>query len=209
MKHRVGVVVLAASTSIACADDTLSPARAATLIGGLDGFKREAHIRIRTGAPLQSAFGCLSQAQVERAPLNQFMVNRGWLRYEMHDAIVGFGTKASCRAMALTPSGEAAAAEWTESADMTGGTMWVIPIGRRELVAVAAIATAPDESSRVEYDWKWTPNETGAALRKVVSKANAFFDLPRRSRALCRRLNDRWRCQLGMSPADALGELSP
>jgi hypothetical protein len=212
MKHRLGFVLLVAIASAGCSDRTLTRDRAASLITALEAFKRDAHFTIQTGVPLQSAFKCVSQAEVERAPLSRFVVDRGWIRYETREAALGFGTKASCPAIALTPAGEAASAQWTRGRTLLSeGTAWSVPIGRRELLAVTGIETAPDESSQVEYEWKWTPNDTGTALRKVVPKANAFFDQPKRGRASCRRFNDGWRCQLGMwtSAADALGELSP
>ena len=179
--------------------------RAASLIAALDGFKREAHFTIRTGVPLQSAFKCLSQPEVERLPLNRFAVERGWVRYEARAAILGFGAKASCPAMTLTPAGEAAAATWTpKRVASSEGAAWAVPIGRREVVGVTGLTTEADESTQVEFDWKWTPNETGTALRKSVAKANLFFDQARTGRASCRRTNEGWRCQLA-----ACGESAP
>jgi hypothetical protein len=205
MRHRIGLVLLAATTSIACSERTLNRDRAASLIGDLEQFTREAHLTIRTGVPLQTAFECESQADVERTPVNQFVVDRGWVRYETREAILGFDTKSSCPAMALTPAGEAASAQWTRGRVASGeGIAWGIPIGRRELVGVTAFTTAADESAQVEFDWKWTPNETGTALRQSVPKADALFDQVRKGRASCRRSDDGWRCQMGMwtTPAD-------
>jgi hypothetical protein len=134
------------------------------------------------------------------------------VRYETREAILGFGTKTSCPAIALTPAGQAASAQWTRGHDVSSeGIAWAVPIGQRELVGVTGITAAPDESTQVEFDWKWTPNETGLALRKSVRDANVFFDQARKGRASCRRSDDGWRCQLGMwmTPAEALGELLP
>ena len=111
MRYRIALVLRAATSSVACSDRTLSAERAARLITALEQFKREAHFTIRTDVPLQSAFKCQSQADVNRTPLNQFGVERGWVRYETREAIVGFGTKTSCPAIALTPAGEAASAQ--------------------------------------------------------------------------------------------------
>lgn len=210
MRFRLGVVLLVATISLGCSERTLSRDSAARLISALDGFKREAHFRIQTGVPLQSAFSCYSQAEVERAPLNQFVVARGWVRYETREAVIGFGTKASCPAMALTPAGEVASAQWTRGRVVSNqGTGWAVPIGRRELVGVTAVEAAPDGSTQVEFDWKWVANETGAALRNSVPQAKGFFDQTRKSRASCRRTGGDWLCQLGMwgTPADAIGEL--
>ena len=212
MTRRLGLVLLAATTSVACSERTLSAEQAASLITTLGQFKREAHFMIRTGVPLQSAFKCESHAEVNRAPLNRFVVERGWVRYETREAILGFGTKTSCLAIALTPAGQAASAQWTRGHDVSNeGIAWAVPIGRRELLAVTGLSTAPDGSTQVEFDWKWTPNETGIALRKSVDEADVFFDQARKGRASCRQSDDGWRCQLGMwmTPADALGELQP
>jgi len=208
MRHRIGLVLLAATASIACSERGLNADRAASLIGGLEQFKREAHLTIRTGVPLQTAFRCESQADVERTPVNRFVADRGWVRYETREAILGFGTKSACPAMALTPAGEAASEQWTRGQVAPGdGIAWRIPIGRREFVGATVLTTAPDESARVEFDWKWTANETGAALRKSIPKADALFDQVRKGRASCRRSDDGWRCQMGMwtTPTD-IGE---
>jgi hypothetical protein len=201
--------VLVASMSLACSEQTLSPDSAARLISALDGFKREAHFRIETGVPFQSAFSCYTQAEVERTPLNQFVVARGWVRYEQRESVIGFGTKASCPAMALTPAGEAASSQWTRGRVASNqGTAWTVPIGRRELVGVTEVRPAPDGSTQVEFDWKWAPDETGMALRSSVPQASVFFDQARKGRASCRRRNDEWRCDLAMwAMAADVGEL--
>ena len=210
MKCRLRVGMLVASMSLACSEGPLTPDSAATLISAIDGFKREAHFRIETGVPLQSAFSCYTQAEVERTPVNQFVAERGWVRYEPREAVIGFGTKASCPAMALTPAGEAASAQWGRGRIASNeGTAWTVPIGRRELVGVPEVATAPDGSARVEFDWKWVPNETGAALRSSVPQANVFFDQTRNGRASCRREDNQWQCVLGMwTTAADVGEFS-
>jgi hypothetical protein len=212
MRYRLAVIWLTTTANLACSGGALDGERAAGLIGDLDQFKREAHFRIQTGVPLQSAFKCLAQEEVSRVPVNRFAVDRGWVRFEPRAAVLGFGTKTSCPAMVLTPSGVAASAGWTRGRTTTPGSdgaSWGVPIGRRELLAVTKLTAAPDDSMQVEFDWRWTPNETGTALRQSVTKAGALFDQIRKGRASCRRLDRGWRCQLGMwtTPADALGEL--
>ena len=209
MRYRLGLVLLTAA-SVACSERTLSPDRAASLISDLEQFKREAQFTIHTDVPFRSVSRCLSQAEVERAPLNQFVLERGWVRFETREATIGLRTTASCPAMALTPAGEAAAAEWTRArAGSSDGTAWAVPIGRREFLRVTKLTTAPDGAAQVEFDWKWTPNETGTALRRSIAKANGLFDQVRKGRASCRRSDGGWRCQLGMwmTPSDALGEI--
>lgn len=210
MKHRLALLVLAATTAYACSERTLTPDRAASLIRDLDQFTREAHVTIQTGVPFQSLFRCLSQAEVERTPLSRFLVERGWVRLEARETTLGLGAKESCPAMALTAAGHAASAQWTRGRSLSAeGTTWAVPVARRELVGVTGLSTRPDGSAQVEFDWKWTPNETGAALRTSLDKAHALFEQVRRSLASCRRSDDGWQCQLGMwtTPADA-GELS-
>lgn len=208
MIRRAGLLFLAASTAFACSDRALNADRSADVIRELEQFKREAHFTIRTDTPLQTAFKCENRADIERVPVNQFVVERGWVRYETRDAILGFGTKSSCPAMVLTPAGQAASEAWRRGRVATGeGTAWGIPVGRREFVGVTALATAPDESARVEFDWKWLPNETGSALRKAVPKSDTLFNQVRKGRASCRRSGSGWECQLGMWTTEAdIGE---
>jgi len=211
MGHRLAVVLLAAIANCSCSERTLTPERAASVIAALDGFKREAHLTLYAGIPLRAAFGCLSRAEAERAPINQFAVRQGWVRYETREANFGLDGKASCPATALTPEGEAASAKWTRGrVPSNEGVAWMIPIGRREILGVTALKEAPAGSTQVEFDWKWTPNATGAALRREVPRANVFFDQTRAGRASCRRSDEGWHCQLGMwAPADALAEFRP
>lgn len=212
MRHRLALVVSATAAICGCSRDTFTSDRAANLIANNDRFKREAYFTIQTDAPLQSAFDCVAQAEVERMPLHQFAVQRGWVRYEARNASLGFGKTASCPAMALTTAGQAASATWTQGrvASAPEGVAWSIPIGRREIVGVPRLTAAPDESTQVEFDWKWTPNDAGMALRQSIEQANLFFDRKRTGRASCRRFDESWRCELALwtSPADA-GEFQP
>lgn len=207
VRHRLALPLLVAIATGACSERTLSAERAMSLISVLDGFKREAHFTIHTRVPLRSAFTCLTQAEVERAPLNRFAVSQGWVRYGTRDANFGLGGKATCPAMALTPAGEAASATWTPSDE---GVAWMVPIGRRELLDVTELSEAPDGSTQVQFEWKWAPNDTGTVLQRAVAAANAFFNQARTGRASCRQSDDGWQCQLGMwAPADVLGEFRP
>src|SRR5688572_11596427 len=210
MRTRFGLgLLLLAGMSFACAERALSPDRAASLIVDLDAFKRDAHIVIRTDVPFQSAFECLSRSAVEGAPLNQFVVSRGWARYGTRQAVLGFGKKESCPALALTPTGEATSANWTKgNGGPAGGTAWTIPIARRELLGVPRLTAVGDDSTQVEFDWKWTPNEVGTGLRESIPKTGSFFDQSRQGRASCLGSDGGWRCQLNMwtTAADA-GEL--
>src|SRR5262249_34066315 len=123
----------------------------------------------------------------------------------------GIQQTASCPAIMLTPAGEAASAHWTRRSGTSGaGTEWTVPIGRRELVGVTGFTTVPDGSTEGTFDWKWTPNETGTALRTFVPETDAFFQ-PRTHRASCRPWDDSWRCEMKMwrSADEGLGLLSP
>ncbi|HVL69392.1 MAG TPA: hypothetical protein VM364_19195 [Vicinamibacterales bacterium] len=212
MRHRLAPVVLAATATCACSAGTLDRERAASLIAATDGFNREAHFTIRTDAPMQSAFECLAQAEVERVPLHRFAAERGWVRYETREATLGFGKKAFCPAMALTTTGQAASAAWTRGrvASASEGVAWSIPIGRREVLGEPRVTTLPDESAQLEFDWKWTPNDVGMALRNSVDRAALFFDQRRTGRASCRRFDEDWRCQLALwTAAEDAGEFQP
>ena len=212
MRRPLGFLMLVAAATCACSRDTLSSERAANLIAGSDEFKREAHFTIQTDAPMQSAFECLAQTEVERIPLHQFAVERGWVRYEARNASLGFGKTASCPALAMTPTGQSASAAWTRGrvASAPEGVAWSVPIGRREFIGAPRLTTASDESVQVDFDWKWTPNDAGMALRQSVDQSNLFFDQKRTGRATCRRFDEGWRCELALwtSPADA-GEFQP
>jgi hypothetical protein len=212
MRRRLVLVMLAVAATYACSQDELSSDRAASLISGTDGFKREAHFTIQTDAPIQSAFECFAQAEVERMPLSRFAVELGWVRYEARKASLGFGKTASCPALALTPAGQAASTAWTRGrvASAPEGVAWSVPIGSRELIGSPTLTTASDESVQAEFDWKWTPNDAGMALRQSVEPASLFFDQKRTGRASCRRFDEGWRCELALwtSPTDA-GEFQP
>jgi len=212
MRHRFVLAMTVAAATCACSQETLNSERAAKLIADSDVFKREAHFTVQTDAPMQSAFECLAQAEIERMPLHRFAVERGWVRYEARNARLGFGKTASCPAMALTPTGQAASATWTRGrvASAPEGVAWSVPIGSRELIGAPRLTTASDESVQVEFDWNWTPNDTGLALRQAVERANLFFDQKRTGRASCRRFDEGWRCELALwtSPA-AAGEFQP
>lgn len=213
MRLGLALVILAATASCVRSQDTLTSERAANLIAGTEGFKREAHFTIQTKTPMQSAFECLTQADVEGRPLHRFAVERGWVRYEARNASLGFGKTASCPSLALTPAGQTASATWTRGrvASAPEGVAWSIPIGRREVVGVPRVTTSPDESAQVEFEWKWTPNDAGTALRKSVGdRANLFFDQRRTGRASCRRFDEDWRCQLALwTAAEDAGEFQP
>lgn len=209
MRHLRRVAVLVAGIGAACSEGTFTVDTAARAVETADSFMRPAHFRIDTEVPLQSAFRCQTRAEVERVPILQFAAQHGWVRYELRDAVIGFGTRASCPAVALTPAGEAASRLWTRGKTTHGeGASWSVPVGERKLLRVTEVATTPDGLARVAFEWKWTPNDTGNAIRTSFPKAKAFFDQPRTGRATCRS-DDEWRCQLGMwtTPPDA-GELA-
>src|SRR5437879_2801694 len=197
MRLRIALVLAAIAITTACSERTLSAERAGSLIAALDGFRRDAHFTIATGLPFQSLSRCLSQNEIEQRRLNEFVLKQGWVRYESREAFVGFGTKASCTAFALTPGGMAASAQWAKGRSASGqGIVWIVPIGRRELVRVTKLTAAPDGSTQVEFDWKWTPNDTGVARQMATPNASTFFAQTKKSRASCRRADDRWRCVL-------------
>jgi hypothetical protein len=137
MSCRLGFILLIAVVGLACSDRDLSREHAANLIQTVEGFKRQPHFWIRTEMPFRSIFKCETQADVERAPLNQLVVKLGWVRYETRSAVVGFDKKVECPAMTLTSAGKAASAKWERGRGAMGGeTSWAVPIGRRELVQV-------------------------------------------------------------------------
>lgn len=168
-------LLLVVSVHLACSGG-ITRDQAARLIAANDSFTTVAHFAILTDAPLVSICTCQKQADLERTPLNRFLVQRGWVRYETRRAIVGLQQTTSCPAIVLTPAGEVASAPWKQRPGPTRvGTEWIVPIGRRELVGVTGLTNAPDGSTEVMFDWRWTPNETGTALRTSVPETDRFF----------------------------------
>jgi hypothetical protein len=45
------------------------------------------------------------------------------------------------------------------------GTVDIVPLAKKELVAASAVRPLPDGNVAVDFDWKWTVNEIGAAFR--------------------------------------------
>lgn len=210
MKCLLGVLTLIAVGS-ACSESATGPDRAKAVISDLEPFQRAARFVIQTEVPLQTAFECLTRAEIERAPVTNFAIRRGWVQFESREASLGFGVKKACPSLTLTAAGKAASAEWTRNRTGTAdGLAWAVPIGRRELASVTNFTTAEDGAAQVEFSWKWSPNDTGNALRAIVPQADAFFSQIRTGRASCGGATGDWRCQLAMwkTPGDA-GDFQP
>jgi len=99
MKYLLASMSIAAVLNCACSDGALTAEEAGEHIAGLDGFKREAHFTLRVNTPFQSAFKCFSESEVASVPINRFVVDRGWARYEQRDGNFGFGARGSCPAL--------------------------------------------------------------------------------------------------------------
>jgi len=210
MKCLLGVLTLIA-VGTACSESVTGPDRAKAVISDLEPFQRAARFIIQTEVPLQTAFECLTRAEVERGPLTTFAIRRGWVQIESLEASLGFGVKKACPSLTLTAAGKAASAEWTRHGTGTGnGVAWAVPIGRRKLASVTNFTTAPDGAAQVEFSWRWSANDTGNALRAIVPQAADFFSQNRTGRADCGQVTGEWRCQLAMwkTPADA-GDFQP
>lgn len=211
MRYAPGVLLLAMLASGSCTERELTRGRASELIQALDGFTRVAYFTIPVAVPFRSTFNCESQTSVERDPLHHFLVKSGWVRYSTQRTIVGIRQTAECPVFLLTPAGERASSGWTRARSPSAEeTYWTVPIGRRTLTAVTGLTAAPDGSTLVAYEWKWTPNDMGRTLQEAVPKAQDFFARKRSARASCRQWDDGWRCELGlwMHPEEAFGEFS-
>jgi hypothetical protein len=210
MKRLLGVLTLIA-VGTACSERVTGPDRAKAVISNLESFQRAARFILQTEVPFQTAFDCLTRAEVERAPVTTFAIRRGWVQFESREASLGFGVKKACPSLTLTAAGRAASAEWTRHGTGTGnGVAWAVPIGRREFASVTNFTTAPEGAAQVEFSWRWSPNEAGNALRAIVPQAGDFFSEIRTGRAACGQATGEWRCQLAMwtTPADA-GDFQP
>jgi hypothetical protein len=194
----VAVILIAAVTG-GCSNRPLDRRRAGEVITKLDAFNKTAFFQIAIESPFMGSmsFHCMTQAEVERHPVNRLLVKLGWVRYESRRTTVGFQEQADCPVMLLTDAGKAASADWQAHPGAPGkGTTWTIPIGERALEDVTGLTDAPDGSKLVEYTWKWRPNSLGSTLAREVSQARAFFDRSRKGTADCRLWDDGWRCTL-------------
>jgi hypothetical protein len=76
---------------------------------------------------------------VASVPSNRFVVDRGWVRYETREGSFGFGAKARCLAMALTPAAQVASAQWTQGRIGSEGVAWIAPRSAQQAWAVGVI----------------------------------------------------------------------
>jgi hypothetical protein len=177
-------------------------AQAGQLIANLERFKTTAFFSIQVESPFFQEtipLSCMTQAEVERHPVNVQIVKLGWVRYESRPTSIGYHKEAECPVMVLTDAGKAASTAWQSrptSAPLENGTVWTIPIGDRTLSEVTGLTDAPDGSEIVEFTWKWRPNQLGDTLQASVEQARAFFQRARKGTADCRRWDDGWRCAL-------------
>lgn len=57
MRYALGVLLLAATTSLSCTERELTRGRASELVQALDGFKRVAYLHLPIGAPWRCELG--------------------------------------------------------------------------------------------------------------------------------------------------------
>lgn len=82
--------------------------------------------------------------------------------------------------IALTPDGEkklAAVPEFAKTQEEDGTLLYSVPLAQRKLVSVDAVKMLSPSSARVEYTWKWEPNEMGDlfdASGKVVKSFESW-----------------------------------
>lgn len=48
------------------------------------------------------------------------------------------------------------------------GYVDIVPLAKKELIAVTAVRPAPDGTATAELSWRWLPNEIGSAFRSGV-----------------------------------------
>jgi hypothetical protein len=196
----LGCVSVLAVIACSCSSRTLDRAQAGPLIANLQRFKTTAFFSIQIESPFLREtipLSCMTQAEVERHPVNVQIVKLGWVRYESRLTSIGYHKEADCPVMVLTDAGKAASAAWqSRPAPLEKGTVWTIPIGDRPLSEVTGLTDAPDGSKTVEFVWKWKPNQLGDTLQSSVEQARAFFQRPRKGTADCRLWDDGWRCTL-------------
>jgi len=196
----LGCFSVLAMVAVGCSGRTLDRGRARQLITSLEPFKAMAFFSLAIETPFWREtipLSCMTQAQVERHPVNVLLVKLGWVRYESRSANIAVRKQADCPVMVLTDAGKAASAAWqARPAPVGKGTLWTVPIGQRDLSEVTGLTDAPDGSKVVEFTWKWSPNQLGETLRASVNQARAFFERTRNGTANCRLWDDGWRCRL-------------
>jgi hypothetical protein len=89
----------------------------------------------------------------------------GWLEFEPSGAVTVPPKALETRRFVVRPN----------------GFLDIVPLARKEFVAVTAVKPLPDGNVSAEFDWKWQPNEVGQALESGLTRER--FDKPQRARA--------------------------
>jgi hypothetical protein len=70
------------------------------------------------------------------------------------------------------------------------GTVDIVPLAKKELVAVNAVRPLPDGNVAVDFDWKWIANEIGATFRSGA--LHDRYAAPQHATATLFRDGDAW-----------------
>ncbi len=79
--------------------------------------------------------------------------------------------------VALTPLGEGTFTrlpEFQKSKNPDGTDSLMVPLAKRELVAVTKVTMTGPNSARVEYTWKWVPNKVGENFDATGNTVKTF-----------------------------------
>jgi hypothetical protein len=77
----------------------------------------------------------------------------------------------------VTPAGKqllAAIPEFKQRKDSDGIEAYVVPLAGRELVQVTKVAMTGPNSARVDYTWKWDPNQLGKDFDATSQAVQSF-----------------------------------
>lgn len=66
----------------------------------------------------------------------------------------------------------------------------IVPLAKKEIVAVSAPQLLPDGKAQVTIDWRWLPNEIGSALKTGL--VAQVFAKPHRAKAMLMASDGAW-----------------
>lgn len=66
----------------------------------------------------------------------------------------------------------------------------IVPLAKKEIQSVSAPTKRADGNAEVTIDWRWIPNEVGAALQSGLAKQ--IFDAPHQAKATLMPVENGW-----------------
>lgn len=63
----------------------------------------------------------------------------------------------------------------------TNQSLDIVPLAKKEITSTSAPQSLPDGNVQLTVDWRWVPNDAGAALKSGL--ARQVFDTPQQAKA--------------------------